>query len=168
MSAREDFNIYNGRMTWFGAQAWVGYLNNMNGGEVYQDYTGWRLLTMAEYSGELRHLFYSEFGETVSTDGGYTLPTYYKNTANYNLFSNVQNQFGMVRRAYPLYMSTLRGSSITYPLRHNWAKSFSVLRLGGALRTSRRSVDARNSLVDGQCADGFAGLGRRKAATLAV
>lgn len=77
-----DFHTYNGKMTWWGAQAWANSL-------VYGGFDDWRLPTTnpAELGynntgSEMGHLFYTDMGSTA--DQSIT------NTANYNLFSNVQ------------------------------------------------------------------------------
>lgn len=61
-----DFNTATGAMTWWGALAWVDYLNSVS----YAGVTGWRLPTADPSCGsdanctgsELGHLFYSELG----------------------------------------------------------------------------------------------------------
>ena len=83
-----DFTISNGRMDWWGAQAYIGYLNNIG----YAGYNNWALPSTApEIAGfnttgsQMGELFYNELGGVaiygiVSTDN-----------ANYNLFTNFTN-----------------------------------------------------------------------------
>ena len=85
-----DFNTGTGQMNWWGAQAWVNYLNSTS----YAGQTGWRLPTtnpaVSGYNqtgSELGHLFYTELGGTA----GSSIVTVHANTANYNLFSNIQS-----------------------------------------------------------------------------
>jgi hypothetical protein len=80
-----DFNISNGRMTWFGAMAWADQL-------VYGGYSDWRMPTAdANCSGyncigsEMAHLFYNELGGVALNDIATT------HNANFSLFSNVQS-----------------------------------------------------------------------------
>lgn len=60
-----DFDTGTGHLTWWGAQAWVGYLNSTN----YQGYNDWRLPSADPAAdvgpgntSELGHLFYDELG----------------------------------------------------------------------------------------------------------
>ncbi len=79
-----DFNTGNGRMNWWGAQAWV---NNLTLGDV----NGWSLPgTLVEYgyaltSSPMVDLLYKQLGVV----GGYNFETIHN--ANYNLFTNIQN-----------------------------------------------------------------------------
>ncbi len=82
-----DFNTASGAMNWFGAQAWANSLS-------YGGYSDWRLPSTAVQAGdynqtgsELGHLFYSELGGLA----GNSITTVHSNTANYNLFSNIQS-----------------------------------------------------------------------------
>ena len=86
-----DFNTGNGKMTWWAAQAWVGYLNSIN----YKGYDNWRLPTLRPVNGiafrykfscdgttdygknntaknatasELGHVFFNELGNLSDTD----------------------------------------------------------------------------------------------------
>lgn len=85
-----DFNTTNGSLTWWGAQAWIGYLNSIN----YKGYNDWRLPTTSpEVSGtgqtgsELGHMFYTELGGVTGTN--ITAAT--GHNANYNLFTGFKN-----------------------------------------------------------------------------
>lgn len=83
----DDFRPDTGRMSWFGALAWVEYLNSIR----YGGYTGWRLPATAGDLGtgvdsELGHLFYSEFGGTTYE----SIVTTHANGANFDLFENIQ------------------------------------------------------------------------------
>ena len=80
-----DFNTSNGRLTWWGAQAWA---NNLSLG----GYTDWTLPTTvpAQYGlnqtgSQMGDLFYNQLGGVAWTSITTT------HNANYNLFSNVQN-----------------------------------------------------------------------------
>ncbi|QSA97664.1 DUF1566 domain-containing protein [Methylococcus sp. EFPC2] len=103
-----DFNAATGQLSWWGAQAWVGYLNSISyGGE-----TGWRLpITPIEISGyemtdsELGHLFYTELGGLANT------PITTKHNSNYDLFSNVPDSVYW-------YWS---GTEFTADPRHAWS-----------------------------------------------
>jgi hypothetical protein len=84
----EDFSPDSGRMSWFGAQAWVVYLNGIG----YGGYTGWRLPATAGDLGtgadsELGHLFYREFGGTTYE----SIVTTHADAVNFGLFANVQD-----------------------------------------------------------------------------
>ncbi len=65
-----DFNTGNGRMSWWGAKAFVNYLNNINYGGSNQ----WRLPTVGSNlepgyeltNNELSQLFYSELGGSAT------------------------------------------------------------------------------------------------------
>jgi hypothetical protein len=77
-----DFNTGNGQMTWWGAKAFVNYLNDIN----YGGSTQWRLPTSNAFVGyngtagnELGQLFYSELGGSVNS-----------NIPNTSTFSNEQ------------------------------------------------------------------------------
>ncbi len=110
--AASDFNTGTGRMTWWGAQAWVGYLNSIS----YAGQTGWRLPGTTDtgtpgcnfsYSGtdcgynvdpdssELAHVFYDELGNqsAYTTTGSFIGGTSGVNwgVTNSGPFSNLQN-----------------------------------------------------------------------------
>jgi hypothetical protein len=86
-----------GQMTWYGAQAWVHYLDTIH----YQGFSDWRLPTTADNSssligfggsfsnpssaGEMGHLFYGELGQVL----GQSITTTHNDS--YALFSNVQD-----------------------------------------------------------------------------
>ena len=81
-----DFNTSDGRMTWWGAQAWAANLS-------YGGYDDWRLPTVTTSclalnctsGSELGHLFYSELGGSAAS----SIVT--NHDADYALFSNIQN-----------------------------------------------------------------------------
>jgi hypothetical protein len=92
LSAANDFNTITGAMSWYGAQAWVNYLNKID----YARYSNWRLPTTvddsASYnsppspsSSELAHLFYAELGQV----SGQSITAMHN--GNYSLFNNVQS-----------------------------------------------------------------------------
>lgn len=64
-----DFDTTTGQMSWWGAQAWVGYLNSISYGGV----TGWRLPNADPLCGfssnctssELGHLYYTELNKVA-------------------------------------------------------------------------------------------------------
>lgn len=82
-----DFKTSTGEMNWWGAQAWVNYLNNIN----YKGYSDWRLpapnLAHGNNNGstndgngsELGNLFWNELWNSNGT----------RNNANWNLFTNL-------------------------------------------------------------------------------
>ena len=77
-------NTINGQMTWWGAQAWIGYLNKTN----YDGYNNWSLPTTDptdKFNSQMGELFYTELG------GRYLSSIVSSHNANYNLFSNVQS-----------------------------------------------------------------------------
>jgi Protein of unknown function (DUF1566) len=90
-------NTSKGQMTWYGAQAWVHYLNVTN----YQGYSNWRLPRTVDNnssiigfgggsgnpttSSEMGHLFYGELGQVLQQSITTT------HNGNYALFNNVQN-----------------------------------------------------------------------------
>jgi hypothetical protein len=83
-----DFTTSIGTMDWWGAQAWIGYLNQTS----YNGYSDWRLPAVfnAIYSfnptdSEMSELFYNELGGLANSDISIT------HNANYNLFTNVQS-----------------------------------------------------------------------------
>lgn len=93
-----DFDA-NGTMSWFGARAWVNYLNVT----AYQGYSDWMLPTTLDNlssqgypdggpgnpltsSSQLAELFYGQLGQVVNT----SITTTNNGAAGYNLFSNVQ------------------------------------------------------------------------------
>lgn len=71
-----DFVTSNGRMDWWGARAFINYLNAIE----YGGSAGWRLPHVSP-THEFSELFNTEFGGSVTT---------YTNDANFNLFSNIQ------------------------------------------------------------------------------
>jgi len=110
--AASDFNTGSGTMTWWGAKAWVGYLNSIS----YAGQTGWRLPGTTDtgtpgcnfsYSGtdcgynvdpdssELAHVFHDELGN----QSPYTTSGSFKGgnsgvdwgVSNSGPFSNLQN-----------------------------------------------------------------------------
>lgn len=81
-----DFDTRTGEMSWWGAQAWIGYLNKTG----YKGYSDWALPTTAsEIIGygpsQMSELFYNQLG---GVDGS---PISTTHNANYNLFTNVQS-----------------------------------------------------------------------------
>lgn len=79
-------NTINGQMNWWGAKAWIGYLNKIN----YDGYNNWSLPTIDptdKAHSQMGELFYNELG------GVYLSSITFVNShnANYNLFSNVQS-----------------------------------------------------------------------------
>ena len=81
----QDFNTLDGRMTWWGAQAWA---NNLSLG----GYTDWALPTTVpavfgynQTGSQMGDLFYNQLGGVASNSITTT------HNANYNLFSNVQS-----------------------------------------------------------------------------
>ncbi|WKJ88857.1 DUF1566 domain-containing protein [Methylomonas montana] len=85
-----DFNTSTGNLSWFGAQAWVGYLNNIE----YGGYSDWRLPTIPatttgyDSTSEYGHLFYNELGGIAGR------PISLVHNANYGLFANINDQSG--------------------------------------------------------------------------
>jgi hypothetical protein len=96
-----DFDAATGRMTWWGAQAWINYLNSIK----YQGYADWRLPTITDTAsshfaigttpgftspstGELTQLFYEEMGAVEGT-------TNLLGTLDYNAtaFVNLQTSY---------------------------------------------------------------------------
>jgi len=83
-----DFKIVSGAMDWWGAQAWIGYLNKTS----YNGYNNWALpTTVSATSGynqtgsQMGELFYNELGGVAYSSISTT------HNANYNLFTNVQS-----------------------------------------------------------------------------
>jgi hypothetical protein len=108
----DDFNPANGKMSWWGAQAWMGYLNAIHYGGANDwrlpstTYTGSAICNIgyngtdcgynvAAHSSELAHLFFSELGNTSM----YTTAGIYKQdrtisdwgTTNTGPFENLRN-----------------------------------------------------------------------------
>ncbi len=86
-----DFTISNGRMDWWGAQAYIGYLNNIG----YAGYNNWALPTTPtttpngvfnQSGSQMGELFYNELGGLAGTS-----IVHFSHNVNYNLFANVQN-----------------------------------------------------------------------------
>lgn len=84
-----DFNAFTGTMSWWGAQAWVGYLNHIG----YGGNTGWRLpatpvpAQVVDFNvtgSELGHLYYTELG------GAALQSVTVVHNDQYSLFGNVQ------------------------------------------------------------------------------
>jgi hypothetical protein len=59
-----------GGLTWFGAQAWVGYLNSLNSGVGYLGYNDWRLPVVGPVNGST---FNYSSGYDGTTDRGYNI-----------------------------------------------------------------------------------------------
>ena len=89
-----DFNVNTGAMSWFGAKAWVHYLNVIK----YQGYSDWRLPTTMDNSAsfnsppspsssEMASLFYEELGQASGE------PITATHNGNYALFSNIQGEY---------------------------------------------------------------------------
>ncbi|WP_150047955.1 Lcl C-terminal domain-containing protein [Methylomonas rhizoryzae] len=116
LSASADFDTTNGRVSWFGAQAYVNYLNSISYGGSNQ----WRLPTMIDTgsagcdlafsgtdcgsnvntaTGEMAKLYYDELGKTAyyNTSGAGEQPNYgilgtstlFDTTGSTGLFGNV-------------------------------------------------------------------------------
>ena len=90
----------DGHLTWFGAQAWVNYLNVTD----YQGYSNWRLPTTVDNnssagypnggprnppvsSSELAELFYSELGQVAGQ------PIQKTHNSRYTLFSDIGGSY---------------------------------------------------------------------------
>jgi len=71
-----DFDQYNNNMSWWGARAFVNYLNSMK----YQGFSDWRLPNDIEIS----RLFYSQLGQVLGQ------PITTTHNGDYSLFQNVQ------------------------------------------------------------------------------
>ncbi len=81
-----DFSAGNGKMNWWGAEAWIGYLNKTS----YDDYSNWSLPTTSptvpgynKTGSQLGELFYTEL---EGVKGNNITATH---NANYNLFTNI-------------------------------------------------------------------------------
>ena len=160
-----DFNTTWGLMTWWGAQAWVGYLNSISYGGV----AGWRLPTtspaVAGYNqtdSELGHLFYTDLGGVADH------PITITHNATYNLFNNVQSDeywSGTENALLPenaWLFFTAAGYQNYFPKSsqfYAWA-----VRPG---QVTSVPVPAAVLLM-GSALFGFLGFGRRKAATLGI
>jgi hypothetical protein len=86
--AATDFNTATGTMNWWGAQAWIGYLNKT----TYHGYNTWSLpitnpatVSIAKTGSQLSELFYDELGGTAGSS------IVSSHNANYNLFTNFSN-----------------------------------------------------------------------------
>lgn len=79
--AASDFTA-SGAMTWFGALAWVNYLNKPS----YEGYSDWRLPT----GGELSYLFVTDLGNKANQSVLNTVGDTAEQMANLALFSNVK------------------------------------------------------------------------------
>ena len=123
--ATTDFDTVTGEMTWYGAEAWVGYLNSIN----YKGYSNWRQPIMTPVNGvsfnynysydgttdygknnthintiasELGHIFYNELGNladaslTGGLQAGYGL-------SNTGPFIGMPSGVYWVGTAYPLW-----------------------------------------------------------------
>jgi hypothetical protein len=85
-----EFTPVWGPMDWWGAQAWIVYLNKTS----YKGYNNWSLPTTVpgtegfnKTGSQMGELFYNELGGVAVTDS----PIRSTYNANYNLFTNVQN-----------------------------------------------------------------------------
>lgn len=94
-----DFDTGTGYLTWWGAQAWVGYLNSVN----FQGYNDWRLPNADPVAdvgpgntSELGHLFYDELG------GAQDEPIDMTHGGQFDLFSQVE--------AYAYWTGTEQGA----------------------------------------------------------
>lgn len=83
-----DFSASNGKMNWWGAQAWIGYLNKTS----YDGYSNWSLPTTSptgtgysQTGSQLGELFYTELGGVAKL----SISTSHTNTDNFNLFTNI-------------------------------------------------------------------------------
>jgi hypothetical protein len=121
-----DFSTYYGTMDWWGAQAWIGYLNNIN----YDGYSDWRLpATNSPVAGnnqtgsEMGELYYSALGliagSTISTSNPY-----------YNLFSNLSIYWSSTEYSSDLtqawYFNALTGNQ-SYTLKDYQQQALAVL-----------------------------------------
>ncbi|QSA96049.1 DUF1566 domain-containing protein [Methylococcus sp. EFPC2] len=87
-----DFDTTTGAMNWWGAQAFVTYVNSHV--RFGDGATGWRLPTTYELStgapgSELRHLFFNELGGRSDRP----ITSTHARAANYDLFQNVRSDF---------------------------------------------------------------------------
>jgi hypothetical protein len=80
-----DFNTSTGTMDWWGAQAWVQYLDatNYGGSNQWAQPTG----SLSPGSGQLAELFYGGLGQVSLS------PITTTHNSNYALFSNVQDWY---------------------------------------------------------------------------
>jgi hypothetical protein len=86
--ATTDFDTVTGTMNWWGAQAWIGYLNVT----AYHGYNSWSLpstnpaiVSTVQIGSQLSELFYTELGGISGTS------IVNSHNANYNLFTNLAN-----------------------------------------------------------------------------
>jgi hypothetical protein len=86
--ATTDFDTTSGTMNWWGAQAWIGYLN----ATTYHGYNSWNLpstnpaiVSSVQIGSQLSELFYTELGGISGTS------IVDSHNANYNLFTNLAN-----------------------------------------------------------------------------
>jgi hypothetical protein len=86
--ATTDFDKTTGTMNWWGAQAWIGYLN----ATTYHGYNTWSLpstnpatVSTVQIGSQLSELFYSELGGSSGSS------IVVSHNANYNLFTNLSN-----------------------------------------------------------------------------
>ena len=109
-----DFNTGNGQMSWWGAQAWVGYLNSIN----YKGFHHWRLPKLRPVNGialnydfscdgttdygknntalnsrasELGHVFYNELGNLADLDTSCVARQTGYGVTNSGPFRNLEN-----------------------------------------------------------------------------
>jgi hypothetical protein len=84
-----DFTASSGTLDWWGAQAWIGYLNKAS----YDGYNNWALPTASlnisgfgfnQTGSQMGELFYNELGGVAFSSISTT------HNVNYNLFTNVQ------------------------------------------------------------------------------
>jgi|APLak6261668527_1056067.scaffolds.fasta_scaffold14777_1 hypothetical protein len=87
-----DFNAATGHLSWFGANAFVGYLNSIS----YSGYDNWRLpneslhdgyLTTPNSNQELSYMFYTNLGGA----GNQPITSTHNNFENYALFRNIES-----------------------------------------------------------------------------
>jgi hypothetical protein len=121
-----DFSTYNGTMDWWGAEAWIGYLNSIH----YDGFNDWSLPTTAnpvsgynQAASEMGALYYTALGLTAGTAISTSNPYYYL-FSNLAIYWSASEYSSDTTQAW--YFNTLTGDQ-SYSIKDTQLQAFAIL-----------------------------------------